>query len=390
MPLSRPVFPALILLSTLASACAALAAPVSPTLPQSTAETGPALSEMPSESGPSLTPTPLHTETPLPTPTEIRTPPALPGSYQTPLLNPKDTPHTYLTDTCQYLRDRWDPANAAPGTVVMTVMFHSVTMEQVTSANQISFAGFTDLMDGLRAGGFEAIDTAQLVGFLEHNLKIPPRSVLLVADDRHPAQYFDVLFRPYYEKYRWPVVNAWISTPLSTAQLWQENVDLEKEGWVDHQAHGVVHNIPAGPGSTDTYLRGELQGSVDAFIEHFGKRPIAYIWPGGGFTPHSVELAKQTGYSLGFTVNPRGPVMFNWVPQADATDGIRPSYIPEGPAGNPLLTLPRYWDTDALIHINTVTQIGDEAAAYAAQNRATELEYYDLVCAPNYGALPGE
>jgi hypothetical protein len=129
---------------------------------------------------------------------------------------------------------------------------------------------------------------------------------------------------------------------------------------------------------------------VDAFLEHFGKRPIAYIWPGGGFTPRSVELARETGYRLGFTVNPRGPVMFNWVPQAAATDDMRPSYIPEGPAADPLLTLPRYWDTDALIHIGTVAQIGDEAASHAAQNKSTELEYYDIVCAPTYGALPGE
>jgi peptidoglycan/xylan/chitin deacetylase (PgdA/CDA1 family) len=159
---------------------------------------------------------------------------------------------------------------------------------------------------------------------------------------------------------------------------------------VDHQAHGVIHNRPAGPDSTDEYLLGELQGSVNAFLEHFGKRPIAYIWPGGGFTPRSVELARQTGYRLGFTVNPRGPVMFNWVPQAAALDAMRPSYIAEGPAADPLLTLPRYWDTDALIHIGTVAQIGDEAAAYAAQNKATELEYYDILCAPTYGPLPVE
>lgn len=379
MQLSRAALWALILLSTIAASCTAAAAPLEAPATQAT----PPVSET---APPTLPPTKL----PSPTSTHARTPPALPGSYQTTLLNPKDSPQAYLSDTCQYLRDRWDPAKAVPGTVAMTVMFHSVTMEEVTSANQITLVQFNELMEGLKAKGFEAINATQLANFLEHNARIPPRSVLLVADDRHQAAYFDTLFRPYYEKYTWPVVNAWISTPSSTAQLWQENVDLEREGWVDHQAHGVVHNIPAGPDSSDEYLLGELQGSVDAFLEYFGKRPIAYIWPGGGFTPRSVELARQTGYRLGFTVNPRGPVMFNWVPQAAATDDMRPSYIPEGPAADPLLTLPRYWDTDALIHIDTVAQIGDEAAAYAAQNRATELEYYDIVCAQTHGPLPGE
>jgi peptidoglycan/xylan/chitin deacetylase (PgdA/CDA1 family) len=322
--------------------------------------------------------------------TPVRTLPALPDAYQTALLNPKDAPRAYLADTCQYLHDKWDPANAAPGTVAMTVMFHSVTQDEVTHDNQISVDQFDELMEGLKSNGFEAINTTQLADFLEHNARIPPRSVLLVADDRHYAAYFNRLFLPYYEEYGWPVVNAWISATDTPARLWQENVDLEDERWVDHQAHGVVHNIPAGPGSTDEYLLGELQGSVDAFLEHFGKRPIAYIWPGGGFTPRSVELARGAGYRLGFTVNPRGPVMFNWVPQAAARDDMRPSYIPEGPAADPLLTLPRYWDTDALIHIGTVAQIGDEAASYAAQNKAAELEYYDIACAETYGPLPAE
>jgi polysaccharide deacetylase len=325
------------------------------------------------------------TDTPIPTAT--RTPPALPDVFQTEALNPKDTPHSYISDTCRYLKDRWDPINATPGTVAMAVMFHSVTGETVTRDDQISLDQFHELMRGLHQHGFEAISTAQLADFLEHNAKIPPRSVILIADDRHAAAYFNELFRPYFTKWGWPVVNAWISTPESSAELWQENVDLEQEGWVDHEAHGVVHNVPAGPGSTDEYLLGELQGSADAFREHFGKTPIAYIWPGGGFTPRSVELAKQAGYRLGFTINPRGPVMFNWVPQADAKDEMRPSYIPEGPAGDPLLTLPRYWDTDALTHLDTVTQIGDGAAAYAEQNKATELEYYDIACAQAYGPI---
>jgi hypothetical protein len=52
------------------------------------------------------------------------------------------------------------------------------------------------------------------------------------------------------------------------------------------------------------------------------------------------------------------------------------------------MTLPRYWDTDARAHIDTVRNISNEAVAYAEKNKAAELEYYDIVCAPTYGALP--
>jgi hypothetical protein len=99
-------------------------------------------------------------------------------------------------------------------------------------------------------------------------------------------------------------------------------------------------------------------------------------------------MARQLGYELGFTTNPRGPLMFNWVPLSDSEDSRRPSWAPEGPVNDPLLVLPRYWDTDAILHLKDVIQIGQEAAAFAEQNKATEQEYYDIVCAPTLGPIP--
>jgi hypothetical protein len=122
--------------------------------------------------------------------------------------------------------------------------------------------------------------------------------------------------------------------------------------------------------------------------QHFSKTPIAYIWPGGGFTPKGVQVAREAGYKLGFTTNPRGPVMFNWIPQSDQNDPQRPYFLSEGSANDPLMTLPRYWDVDARTHLDQVRQISNDATAYAQQNKATELEYYDIMCAPKLGPIP--
>ena len=333
-------------------------------------------------------PTAAPSATPLPSPTAVRTPPALPPRYVSAALNPKDTPHAYIQDTCEYLKAKWDPNNAAPGTVVLIVMFHSIINGEAKDANQISAEDARHLLEDLHEQGFVAIDTQQLADFLYHNAKIPPRSVLLVVDDRHHAQYFNNNFRPFWEKYGWKVVNGFISHPDTLESLWEENAELEAEGWVDHQAHGVIHNIPMSDESSDEYIRGELQGSIEAIQEHFGKTPIAIVWPGGGFGARPVQMARELGYQLGFTVNPRGPVMFNWIPLADEADPMRPSYMPEGWIKDPLLLLPRYWDTDARAHIDEARRIGKEAAAYAEQNKETELLYYDIVCAPTYGAIP--
>ena len=334
-----------------------------------------------------ITPTPLPTETPLPTATmSPRTPPALPPTFSTNILNPLDTPHTYMSDTCQYLQDKWNPNNAVPGTVVMVVMFHSISKDKATDANQISAADHRKLMNDLHDMGFQAINMQQLADFLYKNAKIPQRSVLLVVDDRHFASYFNDHFRPYWEQWGWPVVNAYIAKD-ERPDLWAENAALAAEGWVDYQAHGVVHNINMDDSSSDEYLTGELQGSITNLQKYLNKMPIAIIWPGGSFGVRPVQFARKFGYELGFTVNPRGPVMYNWIPQGDQKDPARPSYIPEGPVGDPLMTLPRYWDVDARAHLDDVRVLGQEAAAYAEQNKATELEYYDIMCAPTYGSI---
>jgi hypothetical protein len=335
------------------------------------------------------TETPVFTGTPVPTETTVpRTPPALPGAYQTSILKPYNLPRTYVADTCQYLQNKWNPNNSTPGTVVMVIMYHGVSKDAPDNPNGISSADHKKLMNDLHDMGFQAITMQQMSDFLYNNAKIPQRSVLLIVDDRHFAQSFNDHFRPFYEQWGWPVVNAYIGLD-ERPDLWAENAALSAEGWVDYQAHGYIHNIPITDSSTDEFITSEMQGAINSLQKYMNKTPIAYIWPGGGFSARAVEIGTQLGYKLGFTVNSRGPVMYNWIPQADAVNADNPLEIPETPAKNPLMTIPRYWSPNARDHLDEVRTIGDEAALYAEQNKATELEYYDIVCSPGYGPIPG-
>jgi hypothetical protein len=80
--------------------------------------------------------------------------------------------------------------------------------------------------------------------------------------------------------------------------------------------------------------------------------------------------------------------MYNWIPLADQADPARPSYQPEGHVNDPRMVLPRYWPYQVGANLDAVRNIGNEAAAYAQQNKATELEYYDILCAPTMGQIP--
>ena len=336
------------------------------------------------------TATPLPTETPIPTPTVPRTPPALPGTFATSQLNPLDTPHTYVTDSCQYLRDKWSSNNAAPGTIVMVVMLHGIKKDAAdVTANDMTVQDFKQMMNDLKEQGFEAITAAQMADFVDHNAKIPSRSVLLIQDDRRTAENFNEHFRPYHEQWGWTVVNAWISWEDSIRTLnLQDNAALEAEGWVDHQSHGYVHNINMTDAATDEFIRTEFEKSIADLQTNFNKTPVAIIWPGGGFGLRPVQIAREYGYRLGFTTNPRGPVMFNWIAIADQPDPARPAYLSEGYVNDPRMVIPRYWPYQVRAELDKVRTIGKQAAAYAEQNRAIELEYYDILCAPSMGAIP--
>jgi hypothetical protein len=375
-------FLTLSLFAMLLASCVPAAATAAPNIAMTAAfETAVAQLSIPTE-------TPAPTETPIPTATIPRTPPALPGMFQTTLLKPEDLPRTYATDSCQYLQNKWNPNNSVPGTVVMVVMFHGITKDATTtSPNQITGQDFTKLMNDLHEMGFQAISTQQMSDFMYQNAKIPQRSALLIVDDRHTAQNYNDWFRSYYEEWGWPVINAYIGLD-ERPDLWAENAALSAEGWVDYQSHGYIHNINITNSSTDEFIISEMGGAITSIQKYMNKTPIAYIWPGGGFSARAVELGPQLGYKLGFTVNPRGPVMYNWIPQADTVNPSNPFAIPETPAGNPLMTIPRYWDTDARNQLDNIRAISDQAAQYAEQNKAIELEYYDIVCAPTYGAIP--
>ncbi len=324
-----------------------------------------------------------------PTATITSTPPALPAVFSSPLIQYGAYGHTYIADVCTYLKNKWDPSKSAPGTVVMPIMIHSITDGEVTYYDQIHVNTWRQLVKDLRDQNFEAISMQQLLGFLQANEKIPTRSVLLIVDDRKTLENYNTHFRWLWEDYGWTFTNAWISHPETSQDLWDQNAQLQSEGWLDHQAHGVIHNINATEFSTDEFLLNEFQGSITAIQDHFGVTPIAYIWPGGSFTQHAVDLARQVGFKLGFTVNPRGPYMYNWIPLADQADPMTPSWLPDGYISDPLMVLPRFWSTDASWHIDDVRVIGQEASAYAAHYKQIELDYYNIVCAPSLGSIPG-
>jgi peptidoglycan/xylan/chitin deacetylase (PgdA/CDA1 family) len=287
-------------------------------------------------------------------------------------------PQSYIEDACSYLNQRWSLQGSPPGTVVLPVMFHSITRRasSITDIKDISQQQFDDFVAYSQSLGFKTITVPELIAFLEDNARIPARSMILIFDDRRLGVVVNHV-QPVWEKLDWRVTLAYITGPVVPESEWHGLEELAKTGRIDVQAHGYYHR-------GDTYIvettpldviEQEVYGPIEVIEKHFGYQPTAFIWPGGNFTDLSVDIARQAGYRVGFTVFSRGPLLYNWIPLGE----------PEIAVGDPLLVLPRAWSYEVNFKLYQAAQIGDQARQFAVQNYPLEATWYRSVCG---GELP--
>lgn len=327
---------------------------------------------------PSASPLAQHTSTPAITPTPVPEP----DGFTSSLLRAWVQPASYIADQCEYLAKRWDPAGSQPGTIVAPIMYHSILRGNAAPSlsQDINEVTFYRIVEVARELGYETITSQQLVDFLHNNTAIPPRSMLLILDDRR-AGTAQEYFLPLYEEYAWGTTLGWIigdtdqrTGENSSESLWDWIERLNETGAFDVQSHGLNH-IPIVGGESADFLRSELGDNRPILEQHFGQWPIAHIWTGGNFSAAGVAMLDELGYEIAFTVFSRGPIAFNWIPQGEEERAI----------GNPLLLLPRFWDSAAELNLRQAAEIGDAAEQFARANYAAEAAWFAQNCG---GELP--
>jgi peptidoglycan/xylan/chitin deacetylase (PgdA/CDA1 family) len=326
----------------------------------------------PNTQTPTWTISPSPSSTPTNTVTPTLTPTLAPLElFATRLLRQGVQAQSYLADNCSYLQMRWSPEGSQPGTVVVPIMFHSIVQDgtQVTDQKDITAEQFNNFVDYARQLGFETITTQELLEFLTSNAPIPPRSMMIIVDDRRPGLIRDWLM-PALEKYDWTATSAYIADPNSLQWAWDLMDQLYKSGKLDVQSHGYTGQLYIVPETPLDKIQNEIWDSTQVLMDHFGKRPIAFIWPGGNFTPLSVQVARQGGYELGFSAYSRGPLLFNWIPLG----------AEERAVNDPLMVLPRAWSNSVNVNLDEAVRISEQAVAFAKGNFSTEAAWYKTYC----------
>lgn len=292
--------------------------------------------------------------------------------FATRVLRQGVVPETYLEDNCSYLRLRWSPDGSRPGTVVVPIMFHSIVQDGtllVDPNKDITAERYNSFIEDARYLGFETITLQALLDFLTSNTPIPPRSMLIIVDDRRPGLIRDWIL-PVLEEYDWTATAAYIADPNSLQWAWDLMDQLYASGRLDVQSHGYTGQLYIVPETPVEQIQTEIWSSTEVLEEHFGKRPIAFIWPGGNFTPLSAKIARQGGYELGFSAYSRGPLLFNWVPLGEEERAVN----------DPLMVLPRAWSSAANVNLDEAVKISEQAAVFAEQNYPAEAAWYSTYC----------
>ncbi len=277
----------------------------------------------------------------------------------------------YIADNCTYLAQRWSSEGSQPGTVVVPIMFHSILKDGTPAdpARDITGQQFDDFVAYAHRLGFETITSQELGEFLSNNAKIPPRSMMIIVDDRRPGLIRDWLM-PVLEENNWTATAAYIADPSSMQWAWTLMEQLFATGRLDVQSHGYTGQLYIVPETPLDQVQNEIWNSTLVLEQHFGVKPIAFIWPGGNFTAKSVQVAREGGYELGFTAYSRGPLMFNWIPLGEEERAVN----------DPLMVLPRAWSSAANVNLDEAIKIGDQAMAYAEANFNVEAAWYETYC----------
>jgi len=297
--------------------------------------------------------------------------PALPAQFIPEVMKPGVKPAAYLPNTCQYLENRWEAGKSVPGTIVVPIMFHSVVQpgRAINDTTSISMEYFEYFMDTAKALGFSSISSQELVGFLEHNQRIPERSMILILDDRRPG--VTELFMPYLEENDWTLTLGWIAADSTRDAVWETMTALADTGRLDVQSHGFNH-LYIQDYLEPEQVEEELFKPIEVIETRFGTTPIAHVWAGGNFTAGAIALAGEAGYQIGFTAYSRGPILYNWVPLGE----------PEMEMEAPLMVLPRFWSTGAVQALEEAVNVSEAAQAYARENVYAEQAYFAHYCRP--------
>ena len=172
---------------------------------------------------------------------------------------------------------------------------------------------FASHLEYLAKNGYTVIPLRKLIDFYLRKIPaIPPKSVVIVADDAHKSVYTDML--PLVRKYSVPVTIFIYPSAISNASYamtWDELRALKKTGFFDFQSHTYWHpnffkeRKKLGPADFEKLVDMQMKKTVVKIEQELGARPDMLAWPFGIYDDYLMGKAREAGYIAAFTIERR-------------------------------------------------------------------------------------
>ena len=166
----------------------------------------------------------------------------------------------------------------------------------------ISVEAFAEQMEYLFANGYRTVSLQDLFLFITGKKELPPRSVVLTFDDGYASNYEYAY--PIMKKYRFHAVQFPITgknifyIPRMTTEMMEASKEVFEFHSHSHDLHHYIDGKQALLVSDPEEVRADLSLSRE-LLDCF-----AFAYPYGAFNEKSIEMLKETGYKMAFTVIP--------------------------------------------------------------------------------------
>jgi peptidoglycan/xylan/chitin deacetylase (PgdA/CDA1 family) len=197
-----------------------------------------------------------------------------------------------------------------PKTIRAPILLYHRFGPTVADSMTVTTSVFEAHLKYLRDNGYTVIPLRQLVNYyLGKGAALPPKSVVIVADDGHKTVYSDML--PLVKRYQIPVTLFLYPSCISNASYamtWDQIRELKKTGLFDMQAHTYWHpnfkreKKKLSPAEYEKFVDMQLKKSKSRLEKELDAKMDMLAWPFGIYDDHLISRASEAGYVAAFTL----------------------------------------------------------------------------------------
>ncbi|MFT3859052.1 MAG: polysaccharide deacetylase family protein [Aquabacterium sp.] len=181
-----------------------------------------------------------------------------------------------------------------------------------TGKMTVSANDFAAQLDWLARHDWHVLRLGDLTDWLEGRRAVPPRSVVITADDGYESFY--KLAYPLLKRHGFPATLFTYTDFIGAGDAvdWAQIKEMTDSGLIDVQAHSRTHrNLLDRPaGETDERYRQiideETRGPRELLLRRLGTPQRHYAYPYGDANQQVLDALKRQGVELGMTVTPGG------------------------------------------------------------------------------------